>query len=294
MSRDASVRELARASLHSALTQMRSNTQGARQGKRTEYVHQLRVGARRARVIVKLFAELIEPAEERALERDLRWIFRTLGELRDRDVLLERLRQYVGASEQDPLQIELTRQRERAARAVTRALASKRYQGTTRALGQLQRVFTRSVDATRAGEAAARRDDSLPARKWAKKRMKKRLRAVLALRAAVRGHDDEARHQLRKELKKLRYTAELVRTLWPAKRAKRYLDGLSDLQDALGALNDVATGARLLDGAAQRLGKAGSVERAAVLDELERLARRELELLEPAFDEFVRSKPFWK
>jgi len=273
---------LACAALHSAREQMSRNTRGARVGAAPEYVHQLRVGARRARVIIKLFDELLEPAQERVLERDLRWIFRTLGELRDRDVLLARLHEYVAAAEASSLRAELTRQRARAARTVARALASKRFQRTTRALGQLERALQQPVEA------------SPGARKWAKKRMKKRLRSVLALRDAVAGPDDVARHQLRKELKKLRYTAELVRSLWRPKRAKRYLDGLSDLQDALGALNDVATGARLLDGAAPRLDQAGVEQRKTVQRELERLARVQLEQLEPAFLEFAHTKPFWK
>ena len=283
VSRDASVHELAHASLRSALTQIRRNTPGARSEKQPDCVHQLRVGARRARVMIKLFDELIEPVQERALERDLRWIFRTLGELRDRDVLLARLSEQLGASKLvNPLHVELTRQRERASRAVTRALASKRYQRTVRTLGQLERALRRPAEASPA------------ARKWAKKRVKKRLRAVLALREAVTGPDDEARHQLRKELKKLRYTAELVRGLWRPKRARRYLDGLSDLQDALGALNDAATGARLLDDAAQRLGAAGAQQREALLSELDRLARAQLEQLEPAFIAFEHTEPFWK
>jgi CHAD domain-containing protein len=280
--REASVRVLARAAVHSAREQMRRNTRGARSAVQPDYVHQLRVGARRARVIIKLFGELVEPAQERVLERDLRWIFRTLGELRDRDVLLGRVHEFVGAAETVPLWMELTRQRARAARTVTRALGSKRYQRIMRALGQLERQLQQP------GEA------SEPARKWAKKRLKKRLRAVLSLRDAVTGPDEDKRHQLRKELKKLRYTAELVRGLWRPKRAKRYLDGLSDLQDALGTLNDVATGARLLDGAARRLDKVGSEQRATVQRELERLARVQLDQLEPAFLAFEHKKPFWK
>ncbi|MEY4515415.1 MAG: hypothetical protein RLZZ450_7537, partial [Pseudomonadota bacterium] len=110
----------------------------------------------------------------------------------------------------------------------------------------------------------------------------------------VSGADDHARHELRKELKKLRYTAELVRGLFRPKRAKRYLDTVSALQDALGALNDVVTGARLLDGAAQRLGTRGTEARELVQRELERVALQQLDQLQPDFDVFESSKPFWK
>ncbi|MEY4515384.1 MAG: hypothetical protein RLZZ450_7506, partial [Pseudomonadota bacterium] len=164
VARDARVHDLALAALRSAVEQMRRNTRGARAGKQPEYVHQLRVGARRARVILKLFGEFIDPPRAAVLERDLRWVFRVLGEQRDRDVLLERLSLHASEVDIAPLQRELTRQRDRAARAVTRALSSTRYQRTQHALAALLRVL---------GEA----DQSSPrARKWAKKRMNKRLR----------------------------------------------------------------------------------------------------------------------
>jgi inorganic triphosphatase YgiF len=50
----------------------------------------------------------------------------------------------------------------------------------------------------------------------------------------------EAQHRLRKRLKRLRYLAEFVQTLWPAKSARRYLRQLGPAQDALGHHNDVA------------------------------------------------------
>jgi triphosphatase len=282
VSRGASVHELARVAVRSALHQMRLNTRGARTGKQPGFIHQLRVGARRARVVIKLFRDFLDPARARAVERDLRWVFRVLGEQRDRDVLLERLHAHESEVDTEPLERELRRQRDRAARAATRALSSQRYQRTLRGLGKLASALGKS-------------DEPSPrARKWAKKRMNKRLRAVLALREAVSGADDEARHELRKELKKLRYTAELVRGLYGHKRAQRYLDAVSELQDALGALNDVATGARLLGQAAERLGTSGAESREILKRELEQIALKELDLLQPGFDTFEASKPFWK
>jgi CHAD domain-containing protein len=294
---------------------MRRNTRGARVGEQPEFVHQLRVGARRARVILKLFGKFIDsalagqrarldPVRTKALERDLRWVFRTLGEQRDRDVLLERLSVHASEVDVEPLQRELTRQRDRAARAVVRALASKRYQHVLRGLDSVLRALRTEQRSPRA-------------RKWAKKRMNKRLRGVLALREAVSGADDHARHELRKELKKLRYTAELVRGLYRQKRAKRYLATLGELQDALGALNDVATGTRLLDGATERLastprarvagaasarkaaarasdGAAAKPARELVQHALEQVALDELEHLQPNFHAFEALEPFWK
>ena len=48
------------------------------------------------------------------------------------------------------------------------------------------------------------------------------------------------RHELRKELKKLRYAVEFFATLFPAKRTRLFLQHLKDLQVAFGDLNDAA------------------------------------------------------
>src|SRR3546814_4235956 len=54
------------------------------------------------------------------------------------------------------------------------------------------------------------------------------------------------RHQLRIAVKKLRYTTEFFRGLYPPKRSKGYLAALRDLQESLGHLNDVAGAEHLL------------------------------------------------
>jgi triphosphatase len=59
----------------------------------------------------------------------------------------------------------------------------------------------------------------------------------------------EKRHKFRIRAKKLRYAMEFFADVFPAKkmakRRKRALSALRDFQDALGALNDVATREKL-------------------------------------------------
>ena len=52
---------------------------------------------------------------------------------------------------------------------------------------------------------------------------------------------DEFRHQVRIDAKKLRYAAEGFQGLFKRKAAGRFIDKLKDLQDELGALNDLST-----------------------------------------------------
>nr|MDH4390532.1 CHAD domain-containing protein [Aquabacterium sp.] len=50
--------------------------------------------------------------------------------------------------------------------------------------------------------------------------------------------DDEARHRLRRRIKRLRYLTELSAGLWPAKRLAKFLKRLKPAQALLGEVND--------------------------------------------------------
>ncbi|MEM9783080.1 MAG: CHAD domain-containing protein, partial [Pseudomonadota bacterium] len=73
-------------------------------------------------------------------------------------------------------------------------------------------------------EGAGRRAD---------RRVRKRARDVETL-------DHDARHDLRKALKTLRYVVEFCAAAWPAKRSERFVKALKRLQTLFGDLNDAA------------------------------------------------------
>jgi CHAD domain-containing protein len=60
----------------------------------------------------------------------------------------------------------------------------------------------------------------------------------------------EELHQMRIMGKQLRYAGEFFISLYPRKAAKAFLDRMSELQDCLGALNDMAVAEPLLTQAA--------------------------------------------
>ena len=62
----------------------------------------------------------------------------------------------------------------------------------------------------------------------------------------------DQRHELRKELKKLRYAAEFLSPLFPAKRVDPFLKRLKKLQTVFGDLNDAATVKAMFGGAEMR------------------------------------------
>ncbi len=59
--------------------------------------------------------------------------------------------------------------------------------------------------------------------------------------------DDEARHGLRKRVKRLRYLGELSASLYRPKAVREFLRQLSPAQEALGAFNDVCVARALFE-----------------------------------------------
>ena len=93
-----------------------------------EGIHQMRVSARRLRGYMRTFSSLVEPAWAEEIIKELRWLARALGVVRDLDVLLGTLSDaaYVGA-EIAPM-LDVLRERQTAARrSLDKALASERY-----------------------------------------------------------------------------------------------------------------------------------------------------------------------
>jgi CHAD domain-containing protein len=92
-----------------------------------------------------------------------------------------------------------------------------------------------------AGEAAA-----APLQPFARHALKRLQKRVARRGEQARGGDDVARHHLRIEAKKLRYATEALASLYAEGRTRRYLACVRDLQEALGALNDLASAGPLM------------------------------------------------
>ena len=71
------------------------NEPGTRLGVDSEYVHDMRVATRRLRTALLVFSGAIPAKVRREWERELRWIGRALGRVRDCDVELEHVRRRV-------------------------------------------------------------------------------------------------------------------------------------------------------------------------------------------------------
>ena len=216
--------------LHKQLRDILLHDPGTRLGQDPEELHQMRVGIRRFRALLRASRVLLEPEWYTSLQEELRWLGAMLGTVRDQDVLLEQL--YTEAHVLPPaerktferLLTTFETHRSQARGQLLDALRSDRYLDL---LGRLER----------AAQAPALRDAPESSLMHLAAQEFKEL-----VKAGKRGNgnpSDHELHQLRIRTKRTRYAAELaLETMGkPALRfvrqTKRNQDILGDHQDAI-------------------------------------------------------------
>lgn len=273
--RDASVADVFRQVIQNGVRQFRLN-EAALAERHAAALHQARVALRRLRAAFALFRPVAKGAEARRLRAELRWLGGQFAQARDLDVLLEHamsatLRRRIAAAREasyDQVQAVLASAR---ARALMRDLVEWSTTGAW-----LEKDAAHAKPATDLAVAAL---DRL----WRKVRKGGRKLAEA---------DDEARHDLRKTAKKLRYATEFLGPLFHRKRQRRryrkFLKALEDLLDRLGALNDLATVPRIL----RELELAADPRAASLLAEREKAPL--IAATTEAYAAFIDTKRFWR
>jgi len=87
---------------------------------------------------------------------------------------------------------------------------------------------------------------ALPVERLAKRSLKRRWKKAKRRAHAIDNLGTEERHELRKELKKLRYAVEFFGSLYRRKEIDRFQKQLKKLQIIFGELNDAAMSRRIL------------------------------------------------
>jgi triphosphatase len=250
-----------------SLAQAGANARGVVHANDPEYLHQLRVGLRRLRSVLRAFRALVGTAKP--VVRRLRRLMPAFGEARDWDVFVAWLQEVPAAREL----LARARPRRAAARRKAReAAASPEFQVF------LLRTLRRLHGAPLRESRESLRDFGAKALEWLHRKALKRAQGLDWL-------DAEARHALRIRVKRLRYGCEFFSASFPSASVRPYVKSLEALQDILGELNDVAVGRKLL----QALGSDALVRR-----ELAARERRLIASLEPAWAAFAKRRPFWK
>ncbi len=202
--------------------------------------HQLRVGLRRLRSAFSIFSPVLKSPEMERLGQEACWLGQAVGAVRDLDVTGEIARREATVHPDEAGLAGLAHALERNAAAQRERL---------RAVLAAERVRVLLLDLVRFTETRGwlmREDFEQTARlatpvaafaeaalgkRWKKARKRARGLETLAI---------EQRHELRKELKKLRYAVEFMAPLYSQRRAQAFLKRMKKLQTVLGELNDAA------------------------------------------------------
>jgi CHAD domain-containing protein len=241
-----------------------------RLGEDPEGVHQARVATRRLRSDLRTFRPLVNEDWSSSLRDELGWFADILGEVRDGDVLLERLRESVAELPEDQQQgaaavLEtLEKTRNAACETLLETLRSRRY------VDLLDRLVAAANSPALSPKADERATDVVPdlvRRPWHK--LAKRVDKL------DDSPSDEKLHQVRIRTKRARYAAEAASAV-VGKPAQDFAKRASKLQDVLGDLNDAVVAERWLEEWAEQGRSPDEVESAEALAARERSAAKPL------------------
>jgi CHAD domain-containing protein len=256
---------------------MLANEAGTREGPDPTFLHDFRVALRRIRSAISRLPGVLPLDVRERFGGEFKWLGAVTSPTRDYDVFLELLPAYESALGLEPggeadltefgTRLRLRRDEEHA--AMVEQLNSARY-------AELKEAWEGFLDSDPAGWQAP--DASRPALDVASQEIWRSYEGSLE-RAVAIGEEspDEDFHELRKDLKKLRYLLEFFRELYPLEEIDGSIAALKTLQDVLGEINDLAVQQQIVRelGSGQRL-----------LPYLEARLRQQRDSFPAAFEEF--------
>jgi len=282
---DMSVADAFRTVGRSGLRQIVANAPAVHDG-RPEALHQMRIGLRRLRAGMALFADVLAGEELDAIKGKLKWITQELGPARDLDVLAADVLDPLRAAHPDDPELaaaycDFVEHRAAAYARAIGAVGSDRFRKTLLDVAAWIETGAWSVGDQAQAPVLAYATSALTR---LRRKVKKRGHNLRNLPAAKR-------HKLRIAAKRLRYATEFFTATFPGKkstkRREKSLAALKTLQDSLGVLNDIATRKAML--AAGEGALPLSLPTAAPGEEKKRLKESER-----AYERFAEVKAFWK
>jgi inorganic triphosphatase YgiF len=259
-----------------------------------EGVHQMRIGLRRLRAALSIFAELLGDPESERIKAGLKWLAGRLAAARDLDVMLARVKaDKASRGQSSDLRTLLAKQREAA---FVRAAAAVQQRRTAALLLETLQWIETGDWATQAAQAPERR----AARDFAEQVLTTRLARIKRKASKLAELDAGKRHRLRIALKKLYYAVGFFESLFvehkTARRLKSFKKKLKRLLDDLGLLNDAAVHRQL---SARVVGKAPRAVKARAARQARDLSSRERDNLDgllkasaKAGRKLARAEPF--
>ena len=229
----------ARAIVASNLEQLQANEEGVLRTASPEFIHQARIALRRMRSTLRLFRDAIGAERAAAWRGQLSGAAAALGVARDWDVLGTEslppaLAAYGDAALGRRLRSAVLRRRRAEREHARLALLSSSH---AKVILEIARCL---------GDTDVPDDPAVRVDEFAGRVMRKRHKRLLADAAHVARLASAERHRVRIDAKRLRYGVESLASLFKARRMKRYVRRLVDLQDALGRAHDAVTALALL------------------------------------------------
>ncbi len=219
----------------------------------SECLHDLRIATRRARSLLRCFGEALPKRRRQALAERLGWLGKITGPTRDLDVLWlylagidegvtpppAELRSLLG-----PVQARIEVLREESLRALGHELTRPRFEKLLTALAAAPPEASADAKAPDLGALAQHQ-------------IGKALQRVLNDGDAIdSASPPEVMHDLRKDVKRLRYSLDAgANLLAPSKSGERLVRRLKDLQTLLGHYQDCEVFAEALDKVAKAKGE---------------------------------------
>lgn len=196
-----------------------------------EALHRLRIGIARLRAALAACRDVVDAESRRALDDELRWLRRELTAARDWQIFVEACP--AAATKGASLVRRAAVRRRRAEAHVRQALNRPRSIALAAQLRRPLPLMPRPpAGASSLGSIATH------AINRCLRKLRRRARHLDRL-------DTDGLHRLRLAVKRLRYTAELFRSLYPEPCFACWLHAMAQLQDALGDVQDRAIARQL-------------------------------------------------
>ena len=244
----------ARKVLRYQLIQMLRRESQAFVGEDPEGVHKMRVATRRIRSALVVFEEALGRKARSRFRRRFRRLARTLGVIRDLDVVLIHLEEYrdtLPEGQQRELDLfadDLHTRWLEATIALRELLRSKGY-------ARMVAEFEAFTDPDRIGKARTR----WRAREAAPIHIYERLASVSTFEGRLQSASIEELHDLRIDFKRLRYTIEFYQDILVDAPADELVERTKVAQEQLGAIQDAQRACEIADDFLARVGRAGAV-----------------------------------
>ena len=211
-----------------------------------EALHQMRVALRRLRASISLFSDFLNDDKIVSIKAELRWLAQEFGPARNLDThIFEVLKPLRKQHPKEPGLVSIGkmfgRQRLKCYREVRQAVQSARF----RRLVLETAEWIEAGPWTRSDHPLKQARRQVPIEFYAAEQLSQRFGKIKRRGGKIANLNPEKLHKFRIQVKKARYAAEFFSSMYSdrksVKRHKKVCSSLTQLQNSLGRINDIAT-----------------------------------------------------